>query len=258
MSLFAIDKANFDFNKFVIKTMKFIKKSFGSDTSVETLRYFNSFSINIEENNHFELKEIKKKISSLKKLQEKRKISKSELSKRIIKLKEIESLLIMQRDEVDNNKTKSILSKASEVWNLKDFKNAILKNNETIFFPFSSGLEAGGMISTAVGKRILIGNENEMQVKRKSSDIFAPFSHDRNPGISMTDCFGFLVKKVGNLFIFIPSIAWGGMTSSVEPTDHSGIAIRMHPFLKSFMKVEEGGFWGRPLEGACQVGGIIF
>lgn len=246
MSIFKVSKNNFNFNKFVKTIADFIADNFGSDSPAETMRYFYSFNKSINENDDFELNEIQNKIATLK-----NKFNNGDISKKKFELRHKELLQreCLRKEQIDQEqswirKKMPIAPKDPEIWDMKDFKDAILKNNETIFFPFSSGLDEGGYITIASGRRVLIGNADEMEgegeddADESEDDIFGPLYFDKNPGISMTDCFGILVKKVGKNLILVPAIAWGDMASSIEPTD-AGIYNRMNTFIKTFLKSYE-------------------
>jgi hypothetical protein len=101
-------------------------------------------------------------------------------------------------------------------WSITDFKNIILKGDESIFLPFSSGLQLDHSINLANGETI----------HQSRSD---------SPNIGLVDCWGFLVSLTNGKFSFKSAIAWGDVFHSIEEASNPKMDRMMKKFLKSFM-----------------------
>ena len=103
---------------------------------------------------------------------------------------------------------------------LEDFKTAIIKGGESIFFPFSSGLLMDGSVNLA-------------------TDEIVRLPKTESTTIGMTDCLGALVKLEKSFFIIRVGIAWGGQNHEIEFHSLPKIDKKMNAFLNSFVKKAE-------------------
>ena len=221
-----IKEGDFKFPGFVKKIASFIEDNFGSDSPAETMRYFYSFSREIDESNDPIMKEIDKKLKPLLEKYHAGELEESgdeyweyiELLQEKTLRKDKVQMELQQKKNV-KKKGKSFTEKDEEDWEMEDFKDAVLKGGETIFFPFTSGMDEDGFLILASGGTIqLVGNDEE----------------EEQPSIGMTDCFGILINLADKKFMFNSAIAWGDMASSIEYAGHSVIDAKMMKFIESF------------------------
>jgi len=113
-------------------------------------------------------------------------------------------------DQETGNDEASSTDKDPEDWKIDDFKSAIIQGGETIFFPFSSGLDLNGSVSLASDETVQLSEDDD----EGEEDV---------PNIGITDCFGFLVNLTEDKFKFNSAIAWGiwFQVSSRHPTRES-------------------------------------
>lgn len=118
----------------------------------------------------------------------------------------------------ENRNSKDVAFKDTSRWEMADFKNAILQGGETIFMPFSGGLNMDGSINLA----------NGMSIRPRMK------SNENAPYIGIVDCWGFLIALSKKKFVFKSAIAWGGEFHSIENASSQMIDRKMNGLLKSF------------------------
>jgi len=117
-----------------------------------------------------------------------------------------------------------------EGWEMTDFKKAIVEYGWTLFFPFMVYFDTKGII------RCANGNSFKLESDYGDEDF-----EDDNPDIGLTDCFGLIVKKENDKFVFNSAVCWGDMSSSIEYGSHSRLDCRMAEFVLSFKKRKAKG-----------------
>lgn len=221
-----IKQNDFNFARFVKKVASFIDDNFGSDSPGGTMQYFHSFSRAVDDSDDPILKDIERKLKPLLEKYHSGELEKNK--KEFFQYMELLQEQTLRKDEVQvelqqkknaSKNGKSFTEKDEEDWEMDDFKAAVLKGGETIFFPFTSGMDEDGFLILASGGTIILARDNE---------------DEEWPSIGMTDCFGILVNLTDKKFVFNSAIAWGDMASSIEYADHPVIDAKMKYFIESF------------------------
>lgn len=233
-----VKKSDFEFKRFVDAIADFIEETFGSDSPEETMRYFYFFKQSFHDCDDPELSDINNKMRAVTKKYNNEEISKDEFDLIWMVLIQDEFLRkeVVNRERFQKRNRDPFIDKDPEEWEMKDFKDAVLKGGESIFFPFSSGLDEDGSVSLVSGKTVQLGDTDEAEGEDSvEGDGDEAEAEDENPSIGMTDCFGILVNLADGKFIFNSAIAWGDQASSIELADHSEVDPAMKKFLKHFI-----------------------